>query len=752
MAIPNGVNALLSSDARRWDSGGRLGYGFGRGALITYSFMTQVPAYYNLNGATINFPTDKTATNFQVFSPQQQQAARNARREYEKVANILFQEVADDGNGGTIRFGNATPTSPSTWNPAGWAWRPSNQAIGGDVWINNNPTNPYTTELANPARGNFGFLTFIHELGHAVGGFNDVSLKTPGYGGVTLSASEDSYKYTIMSYNYHPDMPGIFPRTLMLYDIHALQSLYGTNWNYNSGNNTYSWSTNAVFLETIWDGGGIDTISALNQTQDAVINLNAGEFSSIGGTYLWGGRSYKAKNNLAIAYKAIIENATGGSGNDTLIGNNVSNLLNGNNGHDRLYGKDGNDTLYGGAGDDLLFDGDLDYLGLDRLYGGFGNDILSGAGKDTLSGGFNDDDYWLATSDVVIIEYPNEGIDSVQTSFSYTLGDNLENLVLTNGNTIGKGNILNNRISGSSGNDTLDGYIGSDTLIGGSGDDRLVDLSGRNFLYGGAGHDYLSVFNEDDVLRDADSQLYGESGNDSLFGSISNNYLSGGDGNDLLQDSEGNDTLYGGQGNDAISSWTGNDILYGEAGDDWLDGAFDNDILYGGEGNDTLGNSYYPESGNDQMFGEGGNDLIYGGAGTDTLVGGAGNDYLVGFGYDSSAEYDILTGGIGADTFVLGNNKGGNYFGTGYGLIADFNWSQGDRILINEGIASPIFGLPSAYSLVYGNWLGSTTQDTAILYNNNTDQICLVQDVTLSRSQFGGIVLTPLPVNTITIS
>ena len=136
-------------------------------------------------------------------------------------------------------------------------------------------------------------------------------------------------------------MNGVYPRTLQLYDIATLQYLYGQNNNYNSDDTSYEWKLNETFIETIWDGGGNDTIDASNQTRRIIINLNDGSFSSIG--------SYKrfedAQDNLAIAYETIIENAFGGVGNDRIIGNQQDNNLIGNLGSDNIKGGSGNDIL-----------------------------------------------------------------------------------------------------------------------------------------------------------------------------------------------------------------------------------------------------------------------------------------------------------------------------------------------------------------------------------------------------------------------
>ena len=115
--------------------------------------------------------------------------------------------------------------------------------------------------------------------------------------------------------------------TLQLYDVAALHYLYGANTSYRTGSDTYSFSNSSAFYRTLWDAGGIDTIDASNQSHRSVIDLRDGEFSSIGTS-----GSGAALHNLAIAFGAIIENAIGGSGHDTLIGNSVANTLIGGGG------------------------------------------------------------------------------------------------------------------------------------------------------------------------------------------------------------------------------------------------------------------------------------------------------------------------------------------------------------------------------------------------------------------------------------
>jgi hypothetical protein len=141
----------------------------------------------------------------------------------------------------------------------------------------------------------------------------------------------------------------------MINDIAAIQYVYGANISYQTGNNTYTFDPATPFLHTIWDAGGNDTISIANFTAGSVIDLQAGHYSSLRmapeqspAGIVWNtappATTYDGTNNLGIAYGVTIENAIGGSGNDTLIGNAVANHLQGNGGANIIDGGAGIDT------------------------------------------------------------------------------------------------------------------------------------------------------------------------------------------------------------------------------------------------------------------------------------------------------------------------------------------------------------------------------------------------------------------------
>ena len=321
-------------------------------------------------------------------------AVRDAMHKWSRVATLNCSEVVDSaghrvGSGdnssvGDIRF--AMSNQPS----AAWAYYPGqdNSPYGGDAWFNKSDYN-------DPVVGYYAYYTFLHEIGHTLGlehphesNDNDV-----------MSLSIDALKYSIMSYRDYvgDDIDGVgenfFPTTPMLYDVLALQALYGANWNYRSGNDTYSWAPGAKVYETIWDGGGIDTLSAANQTRDVELHLTSGVFSKIGSP-VWDEHAW-VRDNLAIAFNATIENATGSNYDDSIFGSAAGNVLVGGPGNDTMRGSEwadrdvvDNDTMYGGSGGDFM----AGHNGNDVMYGGEGNDFVIGDdGNDILSGGNGND-------------------------------------------------------------------------------------------------------------------------------------------------------------------------------------------------------------------------------------------------------------------------------------------------------------------------------------------------------------------------
>ncbi|MBO1055424.1 MAG: hypothetical protein HEQ27_02390 [Dolichospermum sp. JUN01] len=170
-----------------------------------------------------------------------------------------------------------------------------------------------------------------------------------------------------------------------------------------NGNDTYSFVANsALGTDTITETatGGTDTIDFTGTT--AALNVNLGVTTS---------QTVNSNLKLILSANNVIENATGGTGNDRLTGNALNNTLNGGSGNDQLQGLGGNDTLWGGAGNDILNGG----TGNDSLWGGLGDDILTGgAGNDQYL--FQSDSVFSTSLGVDYISEFELGLDQIVLS------------------------------------------------------------------------------------------------------------------------------------------------------------------------------------------------------------------------------------------------------------------------------------------------------------------------------------------------
>ncbi|UUR06938.1 M10 family metallopeptidase C-terminal domain-containing protein [Sphingomonas glaciei] len=226
-------------------------------------------------------------------------------------------------------------------------------------------------------KGGYSYAVILHEMGHGHGlahphdrgGGSEILAGVSSATGTLGVFDLNQGVYTVMSYNdawqKHPDGPSPFTisgisngwsGTLSAFDIAMLQKKYNVRPDYATGDTTYTLDDTqgvGTYYETIYDTGGIDTI-AYTGAKNATIDLLAAtlDYSPTGGGVLSFVRTIKG--GFTIANGVVIENATGGSGNDMLLGNAVGNVLTGNAGNDTLLGRAGNDLLVGGAGDDVL--------------------------------------------------------------------------------------------------------------------------------------------------------------------------------------------------------------------------------------------------------------------------------------------------------------------------------------------------------------------------------------------------------------
>ncbi|WP_277759234.1 M10 family metallopeptidase C-terminal domain-containing protein [Pseudomonas sp. A34-9] len=645
---------------------------------LSYSFISETTSYF-----ATKYSPDNEYTAAYALTSAQQNAVIGALSAWSAVANINFTLTTDNlSNVGDLRFGGYLSMDPKT---AAWAYFPDDTPRGGDVWIGP------ATNSANPVQGTYDYLTFVHEIGHALGLKHPFSPSASNT--LLLDPALDSVFYTVMSYN---DSYSYQPTTPMLLDILAIQSLYGANSLWHNGDNVYKWAPNQSVFETIWDAGGNDTIDGSNQLQSVRINLNEGAYSTIGKAFLDLTNNTAVTDALTIAFGAKIENAIGSASDDTLIGNALNNILDGKAGADIMSGGAGNDSyVVDNAGDTVIELGtslteidsvfsyvnyalgsnleNLILLGSDNLNGtgntlnntitgNAANNILDGgAGIDTLIGGTGNDTYIVDNTQDVVVEtsaLTNE-IDTVMASVSYTLSANVENLTLTGiMNTNASGNAQNNVLTGNSGNNILNGDGGLDTLIGGAGNDTyLVDQVGELALIqelASEGLDTLyigytptpqtstvdlnisSLRNIENVTLQAVGafSVLGNDLNNTLLGNAQANNLQGGAGNDILNGGAGVDTLSGGTGDDTYIVDNANDIVIEAAneGVDLVQTTVSYVLSANIEAGQILGSDSLNLVGNDlsnTLTGNSANNILDGKAGADIMSGGAGNDSYV---------------------------------------------------------------------------------------------------------------------------
>jgi Ca2+-binding RTX toxin-like protein len=299
-------------------------------------------------------------------------------------------------------------------------------------------------------------------------------------------------------------------------------------------------------------------------------------------------------------------------------GTSAANTLNGTAGRDALYGLGGNDTINGGAGADLL---------------------VGGTGNDT---------YTVDNAGDVVTELVGEGTDLVNSSISYTLGANIENLTLTgSANTSGIGNGLANLLTGNSGSNVLDGGAGVDTMVGGAGNDTYYVDSTSDVVTeaASAGTDtIISSVALASLAANVENLTLTGTGNLALTGNTLNNVLTGNAGNNSITGGTGNDTMAGGEGNDTYTVDSTTDVIQESAnqGIDSVTSSVTYTLSAEVENLTLTGTTALNGTGNaaaNTLTGNGAANILDGKDGADTLIGGAGNDTMI--------------GGLGDDTYIV---------------------------------------------------------------------------------------------------
>nr|WP_052700726.1 M10 family metallopeptidase [Methylocucumis oryzae] len=550
---------------------------------LTYSFGDMLIPYWKNFDYGVHGVSKGT---FHILTPEQRDAFANAVKTWESVANIHLNPgmpYTVDAGLITLGFGDIVvvggelfdPKYPksillgSTISPTGT--RSADSA--GDIVFGNTGEADKLNKLINP--GEEGFFTFVHELGHALGlshplhgneyGLNQM-LTVMSYNEMDgkTGNEHDPHKITLAGGHWLPSKP-------MLYDILAIQTLYGVNSETNAeSGSVYQFLTGADAVQAIWDAGGegdvIDASNQLDQNVAVTIDLTPGNFSFVGKS------EYLSQQLIAIAYQVTgqennwIENAIGGSGNDKLIGNDAENELTGNDGEDALFGGKGNDELNGGDGNDYLDGGEGD----DTLIGGAGIDVYIIEGNDTIKDDGENYIFYQGKLISGVFKSDSKGGSTFKSDDGRTLSFHSPGvLTLSGGDTI----TFQNQTSKEDfdGNDF--GLHLSEKATHIFHGDQHPPIIGDHFEIGfnwnddGSLRDGVAEANFNDVIygNNQDEKGIGDPGDDEIKGFGGNDALSGGEGDDDIDGGDGDDLIGGGDGEDVIHGGAGNDVILGAA-------------------------------------------------------------------------------------------------------------------------------------------------------------------------------------------
>jgi Ca2+-binding RTX toxin-like protein len=579
-------------------------------------------------------------------------------------------------------------------------------------------TEPDKTDI-----GGYVFDSFIHEFGHEFGLNHPGLYNYSGPGGVQINYLNnatwiyDRQQYSVMSYfdgidvgedtrwsastPLVADIEAVIRRFFSTVDAGGVRTYQTINLNtgdnvYGFGSTQYGYALTATGPQrdigfVIHDTGGSDTINFSGSTAGTILDLRAGQFSSVNGHV----------NNVAIfaghnadGTEYYIENGIGSAFDDILIGNDGANVLDGRGGDDRMAG-------YGG--DDIYFVDSLDDIVREDADGGNDTVVVLSADLGVLT-----------FANVENIIYADDATPQPEAGGGTSSGS-------------GGGNTLGSIIFGGAGNETLDGGAGGNTIFGQGGDDLII--GGRDSLASRDINNTIDVADLADQTEsdDGDDALYGGGGNDTILGGQGDDVLDGGSGDDMLSGQDGIDAFRGGAGSDTVDysqespfqllvNLETNVASGGTASGDTFDsienliGSDDRIDRFIGT---TAANHFRGQGGGDVFNGRAGNDILdggndgdilYGEDGNDTIIGGAGQDYL-----DGGAGIDtvVYTGSIAGVTVDLANDTatGGDADGPAqivgrgtvirHDILAGFENAVGsfhDDHLIGDGAANKLDG------------------------------------------------------------
>ena len=409
------INPLIST--YQWD--------FSADEKLSYSFYTGSSGvgfgtYPDVTRAD-NSQTDKYTNHASAFNEAQKAEMRDVYSTWDIAAPFEFEEVIENTDGnvvGDLRVAYMTDPGMKSSGVMAFAYYPFNASYAGDTWYvldgdqNAGGNSFYDTNLTF-ADDSLGKMVALHEIGHSIG------LSHPFDGSGSIDGSElsptytDTMRTTVMSYTqsdntvYYEDSGSltgkkIFSNTPMIYDVAAVEFLYGAITDANLGDTTYTFGdTSHQRIQTLVDSGGTDTLDLSDARHRSIVDLTPGSLSSIGYATeteqeaYWASQGmslaavestitpsqlFEGNDNVGIAFSATIENVIGSAGADEVTGNAAANTITGNAGDDVIDGGDGSDTaVFNGnfAEYTITDNGDGTHTVTDSVSGRDGTDTVS---------------------------------------------------------------------------------------------------------------------------------------------------------------------------------------------------------------------------------------------------------------------------------------------------------------------------------------------------------------------------------------